>query len=142
MESGFEYVCGELGSVTFSLAIPGTTVVGEHQITIGIGVVGLATDGWSSTIDSSSASLQITVIQTQSSASYSTTCDAQGSCGIVVNMGTETFNPSFQTSTTSSGSWLYLLGGWLYLLIVVFGFSVVIAIILVSGRMKKPKKTS
>jgi hypothetical protein len=119
---------GAVGAVTFSLAVPSTAVVGQHQITIGFGVVGLATDGWSSNVESSSASLQITVTQTQSVASYSTSCDSQGICAIVVNLPTQTFNPcemiSCSTSTSSSSSGginLPIIASFLILLVVVTG---------------------
>jgi len=95
---------GEQGSLTFSLVIPTTTNIGQHQITIGIEVVGLATDGWSQNIESKSVSIAITVTQPQPVASYPTTCDSQGNCGIVVNIRTETINPCQEVNCNPSSN--------------------------------------
>jgi hypothetical protein len=64
---------GQAGTVTFSLVIPNTTSVGQHQIIIGIGVAGLATYGWSSHIESKSILVDIAVTQPQPVATYPTT---------------------------------------------------------------------
>jgi hypothetical protein len=80
--------------------------MGQHQFGFQIQVVGLTTEGWSSNVESTSGSVEMTVGQTQLNPGYSTTCDAQGNCGFVVNMGTQTFNPCevMNCSSTTSSS--------------------------------------
>jgi hypothetical protein len=137
---------GEEGSVTFSLMIPTTTSIGQHQITMGVGVVGLTTDGWSSNIESKSVSLSITVTQPQSVANYPTTCDAQGNCGIVVNIGTETVNPcqEINCETTTSNTpipWGDMPLGMIFLALVIVIVIVVTVDLRASGKRKKLSRT-
>ena len=93
--------------LSFFVAIPSSTTIGQHQISFQIQTVGLTTGGWSSNVQTKSGTIEITVSQTQSNAGYSTTCDAQGNCGLVVTMGTQTLNPCqepFSCATSSNPS--------------------------------------
>ena len=123
---------------TYSLVVPSSTSSGQHQVSFQIQIVGLTTEGWSSTVESKSGSIEMTVSQAESNGGYSTTCDAQGNCGIVVNMGTETFNPCemLTCSTTTSDS-----GGVIGLPIIVSLFILVAlsitAVLLHKGRKRK-----
>jgi hypothetical protein len=98
---------GAEADLTYSLTIPGSATMGQHQVTFQIQDVGLTTDGWSAKALSDSASIGFTVGETQSMTGYSTTCDAQGNCGIVVKLPTQTFNPcdmiNCSTTTSTSG---------------------------------------
>jgi len=97
---------GVEADLTYSLTVPGFATMGQHQVTFLIQNVGLTTEGWSTKAISESASIEFTVSQSQSTAGYSTTCDAQGNCGIVVVLHTQTFNPCdiINCSTTASTS--------------------------------------
>jgi hypothetical protein len=80
---------GAEATITYSLTIPSSTTIGQHQVSLQIQDVGLTTQGWSSKVVSASASIGFTLSETQSVTSYQTTCDTQGNCGIVVNMPTQ-----------------------------------------------------
>jgi len=80
---------GAEATLTYSLTIPSSITIGQHQVSLQIQDVGLTTEGWSSKVVSDSASIGFTVSETQSVTTYQTTCDPQGNCGIVVNMPTQ-----------------------------------------------------
>jgi predicted Zn-dependent protease/ribosomal protein L32 len=89
----------------YSLTTPNSISTGRHQISVSLQTVGLAAEGWSSRLQSKSVSVELVVSQTPSIATYQTTCDAQGNCGIVLNLPTQTLNPCefltcSQTKTT------------------------------------------
>ena len=83
----------ETTDLIYSLTTPDSINTGQHQVSVSLQTVGLATEGWSSRVQSKSVSVELVVSQTPSMATYQTTCDAQGNCGIVVNLPTQTFNP-------------------------------------------------
>ncbi len=80
---------GQVPDLTYFLAIPTSTALGQHHVNLQIRDVGLTTQGWPSGAVSISASMDFAVSEMRSVASYSTSCDAKGNCGIVVNMPTQ-----------------------------------------------------
>jgi len=96
---------GAKTSLSYSLTVPSSVSLGQHQVTVQVGIVGLSTEGWSRQVDPSSGSITFTVVQRQSTTNNQYTCDPSGNCGIVIRI--ETIHPCEQypwacsTSTTS-----------------------------------------
>jgi hypothetical protein len=136
--------------LTYSLTIPSSVSLGQHQVTLEVQTTGLSAGGWSPQVQSKTVSIEIMVSQPQSittpptgqyPATFSTTCDAQGNCGLVVIFPTQTFNPCGIISCTTSSTIGTSNLEWITPILMITGIAA-IAIVIVALAARGMKRSS